>query len=90
MAGPLAFSTTDISNGNSGKNNAKYRGDFKNAAIPYGISSKGVRYETIAELFWLFLFKSYRRLVNQKKLKYILSSMTEQPVDASVSTPCIL
>ena len=47
MACPLAFSTTDISNGNSGKNNAKYSSDVKDAAIGSGLSSKGVRYETI-------------------------------------------
>ena len=47
MVCPLAFSTTDISNGNSGKNNAKYRSDVKRSAIGYGLSSKGVRYETI-------------------------------------------
>ena len=38
---------TDISNGNSGKNNAKYRSDVKKAAVGLGLSSKGVRYETI-------------------------------------------
>ena len=47
MACPLAFSTTDISNGNSGKNNAKYRSDVRDVAIWSGLSSKGVRYETI-------------------------------------------
>ena len=39
MVCPLAFSTTDISNGNSGKNNTKYRSDVKDAAIGSGLSS---------------------------------------------------
>jgi hypothetical protein len=47
MACPIAFSTTDISNGNSRKNNAKYRSDVRDVAIWSGLSSKGVRYETI-------------------------------------------
>ena len=47
MASSLAFPMTDISNGNSGKNNAKYRSNVKKAAVGLGLSSKGVRYETI-------------------------------------------
>ena len=47
MACPLAFSMIDISNGISGKNNAKYRSDVKKAAIGSGLSSKGVPHETI-------------------------------------------
>ncbi len=42
-----AFSTTDISNGISGKNYAKYCSDVKRAAIGSDFSSKGVRHETI-------------------------------------------
>lgn len=42
-----AFSTTDSSNGISGKNNAKYCSDVKRAAIGSDFSSKGVRHETI-------------------------------------------
>ena len=47
MASSLTFPMTDISNGNSGKNNAKYRSDVKSAGIRSGLSSKEVRYERI-------------------------------------------
>ena len=41
------FSTTDISNGISEENNAKYRSDVKKAAIGSGLDDEGMRYKTI-------------------------------------------